>query len=115
MRTECVAADLPVSFDGLTEDALRAAGSLKWTRYGEVIGAFVAEMDFGTAPVVTRALHAAVDAAALGYLPDAAARDMAVACADWQRRRYGWALPPEWVTPLADVMAGLQAAIEHFS
>ena len=34
--------DLPVSFDGLTEDALRAAGSLKWTRYGDAIGAFVA-------------------------------------------------------------------------
>ncbi|WP_138760817.1 MalY/PatB family protein [Modestobacter altitudinis] len=103
------------SFDALTEDALRSAGSLKWTRYGDVIGAFVAEMDFGTAPVVTRALHDAVDAGALGYLPDAAARDMAVACADFQRRRHGWELPPEWITPLADVTAGLQAAIEHFT
>jgi cysteine-S-conjugate beta-lyase len=103
------------SFDALSEDALRAAGSLKWTRYGDVIGAFVAEMDFGTAPVVTRALHAAVDAGALGYLPDAAARDMARACADWHRRRYGWELPAEWITPLADVTAGLQAAIEHFT
>jgi bifunctional pyridoxal-dependent enzyme with beta-cystathionase and maltose regulon repressor activities len=103
------------SYDALTEDALRSAGSLKWTRYGDVIGAFVAEMDFGTAPVVTRALHDAVDAGALGYLPDAAARDMARACADFQRRRHGWELPPEWVTPLADVTAGLQAAIEHFT
>ncbi|WP_216870831.1 MalY/PatB family protein [Modestobacter excelsi] len=103
------------SFDALTEDALRSAGSLKWTRYGDVIGAFVAEMDFGTAPVVTRALHDAVDAGALGYLPDAAARDMAVACADFQRRRHGWELPPEWITPLADVTAGLQATIEHFT
>jgi cystathionine beta-lyase len=103
------------SFDALTEDALRSAGSLKWTRYGDVIGAFVAEMDFGTAPVVTRALHAAVDAGMLGYLPDAVARDMAVACADFQRRRHGWELPAEWITPLADVTAGLQAAIEHFT
>ena len=53
--------ELPVSFDALTEDALRSAGSLKWTRYGDALGAFVAEMDFGTAPVVTRALHAAVE------------------------------------------------------
>ena len=63
------------AFDALTEDALRAAGSLKWTRYGDVIGAFVAEMDFGTAPVVTRALHDAVDAGALGYLPAATDAD----------------------------------------
>ena len=54
--------DESLGFDALTEDALRAAGSLKWTRYGSAIGAFVAEMDFGTAPVVRRALHEAVDA-----------------------------------------------------
>ena len=47
----------PLGFDALSEDSLRAAGSLKWTRYGPAIGAFVAEMDFGTAPTVTAALH----------------------------------------------------------
>jgi cystathionine beta-lyase len=108
-------ADATASFDALTEDALRAAGSQKWTRYGDAIGAFVAEMDFGTAPAVTRALHAAVDAGTLGYLPDAAAAAMSEACADFQRRRYGWAVPARWVTPLADVLAGLRAAIEHFT
>ena len=51
-------------------------------------------MDFGTAPVVTRAVHDAVDAGALGDLPPAAAAAMAQACADWQLRRYGWAVPP---------------------
>ena len=60
--TDAVPADLPLVFDALTEEGLRAAGSLKWTRYGDAIGAFVAEMDFGTAPEVTRALHAAIDA-----------------------------------------------------
>src|SRR3954466_13115513 len=89
MRTERVAADVPVSFDGLTEDALRAAGSLKWTRYGDAIGAFVAEMDFGTAPVVTRALHEAVDAAAFGYLPAPTQFALAEAGAAWQADRYG--------------------------
>src|SRR3954471_12102755 len=115
MRTECVAADLRLSFDGLTEAALRAAGSLKWTRYGDAIGAFVAEMDFGTAPAVTRALHRAVDAAAFGYLPAPTERALAEACAAWQADRYGWQVPAERVTPLADVVAGLQATIEHFT
>ena len=105
----------PLMFDELTEEALRAGGGLKWTHYGPAIGAFVAEMDFGTAPAVTEALHAAVDGGRLGYLTAAAAADMARACAAWHERRYGWAVPQEWITPLPDVIAGLQATIEHFT
>lgn len=102
-------------FDAPTEHTLRAGGSLKWTRYGDALGAFVAEMDFGTAPAVTRALHDAVDRNRLGYLTTADAAAMARACAGWYARRYGWAVPPAWITPLPDVIAGLQAAIEHFT
>ena len=40
---------------------------------------------------------------------------MARACAGWLARRYGWEVPPAWITPLADVVAGLQAAIERFT
>jgi cystathionine beta-lyase len=108
-------ADRAPAFDALSEESLRAGGSLKWTRYGTAIGAFVAEMDFGTAPAVTRALTAAVDGARFGYLTESAAAEMARACANWQTRRYGWTVPSTWITPLADVLAGLQAAIEHFS
>lgn len=107
--------DRPLTFDALTEDALRASRSLKWTQYGPAIGAFVAEMDFGTAPVVTETLHDAVDGGRLGYLTSGAAADMARACAQWQGRQYGWTVPPEWITPLPDVIAGLQATIEHFT
>src|SRR4051812_33427044 len=98
------------AFDELTEDSLRAAGSLKWTRYGPALGAFVAEMDFGTAPEVTRALHGEVDAARFGYLTPQAADAMARACSAWQLRRYGWQVPPERISPIADVVAGLHAA-----
>lgn len=102
-------------FDALTEESLRAGGSLKWSRYGAATGAWVAEMDFGTAPEVTSALQAAVDAAQFGYLSDHAAADMARACAGWLARRYGWDVAPAHITPLGDVLAGLQAAIEHFT
>jgi cysteine-S-conjugate beta-lyase len=105
----------PLGFDALSEDSLRAAGSLKWTRYGPAIGAFVAEMDFGTAPEVTAALHDAVDRGHLGYLTTEAATDMARACSAWQRDRYGWEVPPDRITPLADVVAGLQVAVERFT
>src|SRR3712207_6926244 len=72
-------------------------------------------MDFGTAPAVTEALHAAVDAAALGYLPPALLRGMSEAYAAWSADRYGWTVPPERVRPVAGVLAGLAAAIELFS
>ncbi|MGY1682338.1 MalY/PatB family protein [Geodermatophilus sp. SYSU D01176] len=102
-------------FDHLTVEDLRAGGSLKWSLYPEAIGSFVAEMDFGTAPAVTAALHAAVDGAVFGYLPPALLQRMSEAYAAWSADRYGWTVPPERVRPLADVLAGLAAAIEHFS
>jgi cysteine-S-conjugate beta-lyase len=47
--------------DRITADQLRARGSYKWTTGGPgVIGAFVAEMDFGVAPPIEAALLAAV-------------------------------------------------------
>jgi cysteine-S-conjugate beta-lyase len=103
------------AFDDLTEEHLRSAGSLKWARHGTAIGAWVAEMDLGTAPAVTQALHEAVDRARFGYLTEQTAGQMALACSGWHARRYGWDVPPAWITPLPDVIAGLQAAIEHFT
>jgi cystathionine beta-lyase len=102
-------------FDRIDVGTLRRGGSVKWSMYPEAIGAFVAEMDFGTAPPVTAALHAAVDAAAFGYLPAGTVERMSAAYAAWSRDRYGWAVDPVDVRPVADVVAGLRLAIEHFS
>jgi len=102
-------------FDRIDVGALRERGSVKWSMYPEAIGAFVAEMDFGTAPAVTAALHRAVDAAAFGYLPAGAVEQMSAAYAAWSRDRYGWAVDPVDVRPVADVVAALTLAIEHFS
>lgn len=102
-------------FDRIDIATLRRAGGLKWSLYPDAIGAFVAETDFGTAPVVTAALHAAVDASAFGYLPEAMAGEMSAAYATWSADRYGWSVDPADVRPIADVVAGLTAAIEHVS
>src|SRR4051794_16233211 len=112
--SESAPEDATPSFDLLSEEALRTAGSLKWTRYGPALGAFVAEMDFGTAPAVTRALHAAVDGNRLGYLAEHTSAELAEACARCRQRRHGWAVPPAWISPVADVLAPLQAVIEHY-
>ncbi len=102
-------------FDLIQAAELRERGSLKWTMFPDTIGAFVAEMDFGTAPQVTAALQRAVDAAVFGYLPQHLAEAMSEATAEWHRSAYGWDLRASQVHPIADVLKGLELAIEHFS
>ncbi len=102
--------------DRTTEEELRARGSFKWAKGGPgVIGAFVAEMDFGVAPPIEAALRDVIGRADLGYLSESAQAAMAAACADWQRERYGWSVDPARVRPLPDVITALSAAITVFS
>ncbi len=58
-------------FDAGTEELrarLRNGIGLKWTRFDEdVIPMWIADMDFGTAEVITQALHRAIDGFGLGY------------------------------------------------
>ena len=103
-------------FDDITLEQLRATGGLKWSQHPDAIGA------------VRRGdglRHRAADPGGDARLrrrrpvrlpPRRAGR---VGCRrrgrGFARTRYGWDVPPERVRPLADVVAGLQAAIEHFS
>ncbi|MDN5754785.1 MAG: MalY/PatB family protein [Arthrobacter sp.] len=102
-------------FDGLTETKLRGAGSRKWTTYPDAIGAFIAEMDFGTAPEVQAALQEPVGSAALGYAPVTAVDDMTRACSAWLESVYGWTVPATDIRPIPDVLAGIVLAITHYS
>jgi cysteine-S-conjugate beta-lyase len=102
--------------DRITMDELRRRGSVKWTRGGpEVIGAFVAEMDFGAAPAIDAALRDVLARAEYGYLSEHAIAEMGQVCADWQRDSYGWTVDPARIRPLPDVLKGLEAAITVFS
>jgi cystathionine beta-lyase len=102
--------------DQITMQELRARGSLKWTRGGPgVIGAFVAEMDFGAAPPIAAALLDVVNRADFGYLSDRVAAELSDSCARWQADRYGWDVDPAWVRPLPDLITALEAAITLFS
>jgi cystathionine beta-lyase len=102
--------------DAVTAYELRERGSLKWTKFDAgTIGAFVAEMDFGTAPPVRAALQAAVAAGSFGYLPPGPRAELAAACAHWQRRRYGWRVPPEQVYPVSDVLTAFELAMRHLA
>lgn len=105
--------DLRAAYDALTPEALRARGSLKWSRYGDAIGAWVAEMDFGTAPAVTQALRRAVNDAAFGYMPPAFAQAAREATAAYQADSFGWEVPLEDVSLLPDVLSSLRAVVQH--
>ncbi|CAI9407731.1 MULTISPECIES: MalY/PatB family protein [Aestuariimicrobium] len=97
--------------DALTPDDLVARGSGKWTRFPGTLGAFVAEHDFGLADPIAEALHRMVDGFNFGYLPDSLAHEMCEATAHYVRR-YGWQLEPRHVTPLPDVLSGLEIAMD---
>ena len=63
-----------VSVRLFSDSHLYRTGSLKWTGIttasGEpTIGAWIAEMDFGTAPEVADAMKGAIDDGLLGYQP----------------------------------------------
>jgi cystathionine beta-lyase len=102
-------------FDDITVDDLVARGSMKWTRNPGQLAAFVAEMDFGTAPAVTAALELATAKAQHGYLPPAALRDMAKATSDFLEARFGWSVPRSRIYATADVLSAYDVVLEHFS
>jgi cysteine-S-conjugate beta-lyase len=106
---------MTLPFETPTEQQLRERGSVKWTAFPDAVGAFVAEMDFGVPPVVRDALHAEIDAARTGYLPSAMSRALAEATAAWSADRYGWAVPPERIQPVADVLTGLDLVLQRYS
>ena len=103
------------AFDQITRDDLHSAGSLKWTTFPDMIGAFVAEMDFGLAPAITDAVKDALDVGVTGYLPERLAKDLSAATARWYAESYGWEIPADRVHHVPDVIAAFELAIENFT
>lgn len=96
-------------------ETLRQRGSLKWANEPEHLGAFIAEMDFGTAPAVDAALHDAIDRCGYGYLPDHLTRQLRGAFADFAQERSGWELAPEAIEPTPDVLSALEFTLRFLT
>lgn len=96
-------------------ETLRRRGSLKWANEPQHLGAFIAEMDFGTAPAVEAALHDAIERCGYGYLPEHLTGQMRRAFADFAQERYGWELAPESIEPLPDVLSALEFALRFLT
>lgn len=109
-------ADCPTHpFDLRTRATLARPSSRKWSLHAGTIGAWVAEMDFGTAPVVQEALQRAVTDEVLGYLAPSVAAAMGEATATWMRAQHGWTIDPARVHAVSDVMAALRVAVDEYS
>lgn len=100
------------------------SNSLKW---GDPVGAvatahvqakplpmWVADMDFRSPPAVVDALHEAVSHGIYGY-PAGLTKSYLDAVTRWQQDRFGWDVRPEWVTPVASVIAALKTIVQAFS
>jgi cystathionine beta-lyase len=102
-------------FDDITVESLMETGSMKWTRMPGHLAAFVAEMDFGTAPAVTQSLQHSTDKALWGYLPPAVTREMSEATSEFLRARYSWDVPSSRIYPTADVLSAYEVVLERFT
>ncbi|HKU94623.1 MAG TPA: aminotransferase class I/II-fold pyridoxal phosphate-dependent enzyme [Vineibacter sp.] len=103
----------------LSESALRQQRNSKWGKYApDVLPAFVAEMDFAVAEPIQQAVRRVVDGRDYGYpLRNGDKAGVAVAAAFVARMkdRFGWAVDPELVLPLADLVQGTYAPVLAFS
>lgn len=89
---------------------------LRWNSFGDdVLPAGVAEMDFGLAPAVTKALRTAVDEGNTGYPYPTLERRVAEAAAAFWRDRYDWVVRPDTVFSAPDVIEGIRRAILHLT
>lgn len=98
---------------GISE--LTQSRSMKWSTYPDKLGLWVAESDFGLAPVVAESLQTALSDELTAYLPGKATTELAQAAAGFMDRHYGWQIRPSQVRPVADVLAALEYTITEFT
>ena len=101
--------------DAITEESLVAKGGRKWSSYPGSLGAFIAEMDFGVAPVIRDALAEIDERDLYGYAPAQMVADLRVATAEFCAARYGWRFPAAHVEPASDVLAAFLGVLEFLT
>jgi cystathionine beta-lyase len=106
---------LTANYDHLTVEDLTGVIGKKWNSYPGCIGAFIAEMDFATAPAVVDALHGAVSMGFFGYLPDALELELDEAVSAWYRNTTGWEVPAAQVHSMPDVLKGLEIVLKMYA
>ena len=98
----------------LSDEQMRATGLLKWNVHdSSVLPAWVAEMDCRPCPPVHEAIRMAVARGTFGYPKFDNLSGLPEATAEFLESRFGWQVDPSLVIGTADVMFGVQLALEH--
>jgi len=98
---------MPYDFDRIIDR--RQTESIKWNRYDvDVLPMWVADMDFLCPPAVVEALHARVDHGIFGYAGEPS--ELREIIVDRLKRRYGWAIRPDWIVYPPNVVVGFHLA-----
>lgn len=106
---------MSVNYDDLTAEQMGGALGVKWTAFPDCIGAFIAEMDYGTAPAVKESLARAVEDGYFGYTPAYLEDELSEAVAAWYHRHTDWDVTPAMVHSMPDVLKGLEITIRHYA
>ena len=90
----------------------RGGDSYKWNRFSkagaDVIGAWLADMDFAAPPFLIEAVSERLNGPALGYSEPP--RELADLVLERLERLYGWRVHKSWLVGLSGVVPGLYAA-----
>lgn len=93
-------------------ERLRALTGVKWRRFkGDIIPAWVADMDFPTAPAVSDALREMVDASDFGYNGASFDDSIPRAWSQWSSRRFGWEPEVDESKVFANALQPIAAAL----
>ncbi|MFC3721938.1 MalY/PatB family protein [Neoaquamicrobium sediminum] len=102
----------------------RASNSMKWRGVQTMLALqeaaadplpmWVADMDFRAPQPVIDALVEASREGVFGY-PNGAAESYVASVIDWQRRRFGWEVAPEWVVQTSGIITSIKTIVQAFS
>src|SRR5215468_5131991 len=97
-------------------ETMRRRRGVKWHRYdGDVLPAWIADMDFAVAEPVRRAIARLAEDGDFGYPHRDGEDRLEAAFARRMRNRFGWAADPESVVPVADLVQAILASIVAFT
>lgn len=105
-----------MNFDDLDIAELRRRRGEKWADYpGDVLPAWVADMDFPVAEPIAKYLAEAVRIHDLGYPQNPTPAALPSVFAKRMLERFGWAVDPRRVVVLTDVVQGIYIALQTLS
>lgn len=108
--------ELAALFHRLDPAELQGRHGMKWSKCPPgVLPAWVADMDYPVAPVIGRALRAAVERSDFGYPLDDRANGLPQSFAARAARLWGWDVDPACVHSLPDVVRGVALCVERLT